>query len=797
MNDLAQTRAETWLREAEAASEDLLDALTDEVAVIDASGHVIAVNEAWKRFAQANGDEDLCKTSVGQNYLAVCRNAAASGDSEAQEALQGITEVLRGQSSQFSMEYECSSSAERRWFRLVATSLAHLPGALIKHRNITEQRRYEEALRLSGEAQGVSPVLDLFLPALVKNLATALDVQHAFLSELIDATRGRARLLSHWAGDGYGPLREYDVIGIPAEQVLTGRMAVYPSGIQNLFPESSLLKEMEAESYMAVPLLDSAGDLLGYLSVVDTKPLKDPSFAETTLKVFAARATPGLERMRIERQLADQSRLIDSVPIAVVGTDENFVVTYWNKAAEETYGWTAEEAAGRDVREILQTEMSDEERAERARVTMKEGVLRSEVTQHRKDGSAVEIAATTMAFRSPDGDVKGFISVNRDVTEPKLAEQALRESESRYRALLEAVPDMMFTLDRNGRYLSFTPARNVQPLFPPEHFLGRLVEEVMPPDLSGPIMKGIEDALRSGQTDTFEYRLVENEVPKDYEARIVPIDSDEVLAIVRDISSRKQSEEGRTPAADQRAGYLESHRLTRPRGRACILIVDQDLQALRFLKRSLEQSGGEPLVTGDADEAIRLAELESPDLILLDMMLPDERSFDVLREIRPLTQAQIVVLVTGEREETALEALRLGADDYITKPISPAALSARIEAALRRGQARRSPEPSPIDLGRLTLDPATRLVSVDGTAISLTPTEYRLLYQLATSAGRVLTHDEILERVWGAGYAGQHELLRSFVRTLRRKLGDDPREPCFIRSERGVGYRMLKAESQR
>jgi two-component system KDP operon response regulator KdpE len=792
MNDLNKTRAETWLREADAASADLLDALTDEVAVIDTSGRIIAVNEAWKRFARANGDENLESTGVGQSYLAVCRDAAASGVVEAEEALQGITNVLRGQTNQFSMEYECSASTERRWFRLTVTALAHLPGALVKHRNVTEQRRFEEALRLSGEARAASPVIDSFLPALVKNLALALDVPHAFLSELIDPARGRARLLSHWsAEEGYGALREYDVIGIPSELILSGRMSIYPSGIQNLFPDSALLREMQAESYMAVPLLDAQGNPLGYLSVIDTKPLKDPSFAEATLKVFAARATPGLERMRIERRLAEQSRLIDNAPDAIIGMDQDFIVTYWNKAAERIYGWSATEAMDRDARVLLNPERSQEERAERTEFLLRQGEYRREVSHRCKDGSHVEVDATTIVLRDDDGSVRGFILVSLDITERKKAEQALRESEARYRALLEAIPDLKFTLDSEGRFLSFTPARDLQPLIPPEQFLGKRVEEVLPPDIAMTMMQAIKTALSSGQVERIEYSLLENEVTRDYEARVVPIGKDQVLAISRDFSAYKKSLQDLT-ATERRISYVESHRLTRPRNKPCMLILDQDVQALRFIRRSLEQSGAEPLVTSDPEEAVRLTELESPDLILLDILLPESASFDVLREVRPLTEAQIVVLVTTEREEDALEALRLGADDYITKPISPAELSVRIEAALRRGQSRQTKEPGRIELGRLSVDAASRLVTVDGTPVALTPTEYRLLYQLAASAGRVLTHDEILERVWGPGYAGQHELLRSFVRTLRRKLGDDPVQPHFIRSERGVGYRVIK-----
>jgi PAS domain S-box-containing protein len=665
-----------------------------------------------------------------------------------------------------------------------------MPGALISHQDITERRKLEEVLRLSGEIDSVSPLFESFLPALVRNLAVALNARHAFLSELVDPATGRVRLLTHWNGAGYGPLREYNLKGIPAEQVLSGRTCIFPSGVQKLFPDDPRLKDIDAESYIAVPLLDAGGRPLGHIGVVDTKPLADVSFAETTLRVFAARITPELERRKAERRLAEQSRLIHNAPDAVIATDENLVITYWNKAAEKTYGWRAHEALGRTVRDVLRPEFSEAERADLQRLLFERGEAALEVVHHRKDGSPIEIGVTIMALRDHGQRMSGVVSVNRDITARKEAQRALQQAEQKNAAILDAIPDLMFTLDGRGCFLSFTPAQHIPPLVPPSAFLGKHIDEVMPSDVAATTMKAIDACLRSGQTQTYEYQLTMGDEVKDYECRVVAIGPDEVLAIVRDDTAQKQQER---EAQERRATMLAAQRsVTRAGDKPRVLIIEEDIKALRFLRRALEQAGNTAKVTSDPAEALSLVELEDPDLVLLDITLSDDQGFGLFRELRQFSAVPIIAIADADHVDDAVRALRAGADDYITKPFSPAELTARVEAALRRRQAPQRAPYEPRELGELVVDPVGRLVTVGGNPISLTATEYRLLLELADSPGRVLTHDEILDRVWGPGYAGQYELVRSFVRTLRRKLGDDARHPRFVLAERGVGYRLVK-----
>jgi len=241
----------------------------------------------------------------------------------------------------------------------------------------------------------------------------------------------------------------------------------------------------------------------------------------------------------------------------------------------------------------------------------------------------------------------------------------------------------------------------------------------------------------------------------------------------------------------RRAAHLG--RVRRAGERTRVLAVDDEPQVLRYLQRSLDEAGYQPIVTSDPSQVAKLVELEEPDLVLLDLRLPGTSGFDLLRRIREFSGVPVIFLTASDRDEDTVRALEMGADDYITKPFSPSELLARIGAALRR---RLLPDVTevrpPFLLGDLAINFPERRVTVGGQEVSLSATEYKILYELATHAGRVLTHDQILQRVWGAEYSGETELVRSFIRNLRRKLGDDAQHPRFVLTERQVGYRMPK-----
>jgi two-component system KDP operon response regulator KdpE len=221
-----------------------------------------------------------------------------------------------------------------------------------------------------------------------------------------------------------------------------------------------------------------------------------------------------------------------------------------------------------------------------------------------------------------------------------------------------------------------------------------------------------------------------------------------------------------------------------------ILVVDDELQLRRALTRSLE--GHDYAVREAGDGAGALSEFEGfkPDVVLLDLMLPDMSGVDVCRELRRKHQTPIIILSVIGEERTKVSALDEGADDYLTKPFGMDELFARIRVALRRGASDRDQQ-AMISSAGLVLDLERRAVSVDGDEVRLTPTEYSLLKYLALNAGKVLTHAMILREVWGAEYVDDTHVLRTYVNQLRSKLHDDSASPRFIRTDPGVGYRFL------
>ena len=220
---------------------------------------------------------------------------------------------------------------------------------------------------------------------------------------------------------------------------------------------------------------------------------------------------------------------------------------------------------------------------------------------------------------------------------------------------------------------------------------------------------------------------------------------------------------------------------------ARVLVVDDDPQALRFVREALTEAGFTVLVTGDHRELSRLVETEHPDLILLDLVLADTDGIELMQHSPELAGLPVIFISAYGRDATIARALDGGAADYIVKPFSPTELVARIRAALR-GRA----EPEPFVLGDLAIQYAARRVLVAGKPVDLTATEFELLRALSLAAGRVMTYDVLLHRVWRG--AGDAALVRAFVKQLRRKLGDNPREPVWIFNQRGVGYRMPRPE---
>ena len=222
-----------------------------------------------------------------------------------------------------------------------------------------------------------------------------------------------------------------------------------------------------------------------------------------------------------------------------------------------------------------------------------------------------------------------------------------------------------------------------------------------------------------------------------------------------------------------------------------ILVVDADTAILRLLSTNLKARGYDVLTATDGEEALEAVQKDYIDLIILDIMMPKVDGVQVCRHIREWSDIPIIILSARGDENDKVKCLELGADDYLTKPFGIAELMARINTAFRhRGDASVAPAQSSFTCDGLEINFAKRRVTVKGKEITLTPTEYSLLQQLAVNSDKVLTHSMLLHSVWGTEYSSEKEYLRVFVGRLRRKLEPDPKNPRYIHTIPGVGYHL-------
>ncbi len=229
-----------------------------------------------------------------------------------------------------------------------------------------------------------------------------------------------------------------------------------------------------------------------------------------------------------------------------------------------------------------------------------------------------------------------------------------------------------------------------------------------------------------------------------------------------------------------------------------LLAVDDEIQVLRLLRSLLDDHGYTTFGTGNSDEVMHLLELEQPDLVLMDLMMPGTSGFDLMTRVREVSDVPIIFLSANDQGENVVKALDMGADDYIVKPFSSTELIARVEVSLRKRRTTGTSMPrEPYRLGDLSINYADRAVTASARPVKLSATEYKLLFELSTNAGRVMTHDQIMQRVWGPVYFGDVQNLRATMRNLRHKLGDDAKIPRYIFTEPRVGYRMPKGDLQR
>jgi DNA-binding response OmpR family regulator len=223
-----------------------------------------------------------------------------------------------------------------------------------------------------------------------------------------------------------------------------------------------------------------------------------------------------------------------------------------------------------------------------------------------------------------------------------------------------------------------------------------------------------------------------------------------------------------------------------------ILVVDDDIRMLRMMKRMLELESFQVLTANGGDEALKIFEKEAPALVLLDIMMPDMDGYTVCRRIREFSQVPIIMVTAKGEDKEKVEGLDIGADDYVTKPFSASELAARVRAVLRRMSNQDRPQEAIFHYRDLIIDFTSRRVMVNNQELKLTSTEYKLLSYICLNAGRVVTPDQLLDKVWGEEYIGAPHLLQVNIARLRKKLGDSARKPNYILTRPGIGYIMLK-----
>jgi DNA-binding response OmpR family regulator len=228
-----------------------------------------------------------------------------------------------------------------------------------------------------------------------------------------------------------------------------------------------------------------------------------------------------------------------------------------------------------------------------------------------------------------------------------------------------------------------------------------------------------------------------------------------------------------------------------------ILVADDEARMRRFMRMNLDLEGYRVIEADNGLEAVNRVREDLPDLVLLDVMMPEMDGFEALRLIRETSNVPVIILTVKGEEDDRVRGLELGADDYVTKPFSPRELASRIKAVLRRAEMPTPAEESIIKVDdRLQIDFNRRQVIVDGKEIKLRPTEYRLLYHLVSNAGWTLPHETLLAKVWGHEYRDETHYLRLYITYLRQKIEEDPAHPNYILTERGLGYRFVDFKKQ-
>ncbi|MEZ4867479.1 MAG: PAS domain-containing protein [Caldilineaceae bacterium] len=502
-------------------SDTVLDALPTHIAVLDHTGLIVAVNQAWRNFAAANGADAKC-TGVGVNYLDVCQNVQDDAVTAAHAACTGIGAVLSGTQARFTLEYPCHSPTEERWFLLEVVPLckpAHTAEGyvVVAHHNITDRRQAEDAV--AREHNLLRRVIDS-LPDFI------------FLKD----REGHYVLIN----EAY---REF--LGATSPEAVTGKTVfdLYPPELAEKYHADDLAVLNRGESLTNYEELsiDHGGNHQFHLAT--KRPLYDDQGAIVGIVGVGHDIT---QRRRMEQELAAREsfirQVIDTSPHLIFVKDRqgNFLLV--NQAVADAYGMSKEQMLYRhntavhpqphEVAHYLQVDQQVIETQET--ISVEEPFTDA-------DGQTRWYHTIKTPLIQEDGTVT-VLGIATDITEQRQMVETLRQSEARQRALLEAIPDAIARLDRAGRYLDIKAPTNFRSVRPVEELLGQRQVDVLAPALAQQFAHYMEAAFATGEPQVFEYELLVNRQMHVREARLVAISQDEVIAILRDITERKQIE---------------------------------------------------------------------------------------------------------------------------------------------------------------------------------------------------------------------------------------------------------------
>jgi PAS domain S-box-containing protein len=320
--------------------------------------------------------------------------------------------------------------------------------------------------------------------------------------------------------------------------VETGQTSVvHDHAVNPRFLYDRELLQIGLRSRISLPLT-ARGSVIGTLALHSRRAGVFGPREQAILERLAHQIGPAIENARLYDQVRFQAQLMDNVRESIIAIDLEGMVTYWGKGAEALYGYTAQEVMGESIMFLIRPEDREQE-CQRMQQLLTDGSWRGQYLRTRKDGSSFWSAASISLVQDSQGRPCGYVGIDRDITEQKEAVEALCCSEAQQRTLLEAIPDVIYRIGKDGTYLDCTAPKGVELMVPPEELLGKTVYEVLPPKLAQQIMGHLLSALETGEAQTFESQLSLNGQQRDYEARLVVIREDEVLAMVRDVTERK------------------------------------------------------------------------------------------------------------------------------------------------------------------------------------------------------------------------------------------------------------------